>query len=436
MESPASDAVCFPALIMDPPIVDFTYRGKYGQWESFDILQQKAHSIQKQQRVYWTDRIEARINESFTCKSPIVEQLSDDGLNTGASLQWIDLISADLSQVSPSSDGKYRYNTGEFRVVVTQEDRDTLCSAFLRKLVHSADPEDLDEEKNARVSAKTDVLGLLNEVHHASETLQGVLDSLELPGKMRNDTFHPSALLAPPCSESPDCQTPKSAIPGISSEPPDGNEALPNEEPNPVTGDKGALASERDDQSKNSGFLLFSMRKSKSKASDRRRNGGRWSVSERKDLKEYIRGREELSWQQKVDGYRRRFGSHRSDDSIKTQARLMGFHVPDQKKSKVVKLKTRLPSVDSNRLETAGSSAMDDSETGEILYKDASSGSRTPQSLNASKTPDTSASIGEMQPVEATPNLLVDGGDSLFGLHPSFNGPQRSRRSALEQLLN
>lgn len=430
---------------MGSPIVDFTYRGKSGVWESFDSLLEKAHSITKaadcmmdvthkngsiakhQGIPLFRDRIEARINGSFSCKSPIIEQFGDKKMSDGASLQWVDLINANLSQVSPSSDGSYRYKTGDFHVVLSQEDRDTLCSAFFRKLVQSVDPEDVHEEKNARLKAKADILGLLGEIHHASTTLQGALESFGSLGTTSVDTFNSSSTLASPCNGPSHSQTSPpliddSAIAGISSGFLDETEeSLSNEEPGPV-----ASAFERNERSENSLLLSFNSRKSNPKAFYRNRNGGRWTTPERRDLKEYLRGREDLSWQQKIEGYRRRFGSHRSDDAIMKQARFMGFHPSDGKKSKVVKFKVPPLTVDCSQVETPEACAVN-----------GNCGARTPQSPNALRISDTSASIGEIQPVEAGLGFLVDGPDShSFGLCRSSDGPLDSGRGGLEQLLN
>lgn len=156
MESPVHDTACPSPLASDCfSLVDFSYRGKSGPLQPFAPLHEKTQSILKSAESYldilcnngsiakhqgialFRDRIEARINESFTSNRPTTEQPEDDEKHSDISLHWADLVHADISKLSPSDDGKYRYSIGEVSVVIPKEDRDALCSAFLGKLLHS-----------------------------------------------------------------------------------------------------------------------------------------------------------------------------------------------------------------------------------------------------------------------------------------------------------
>lgn len=184
MESPIHDTACPSPLVSDGfSLVDFSYRGKSGRLQPFAPLHEKTQSILKSTENYldilcnngsiakhqgiglFRDRIEARINESFTSSRPTTEQPEDNEKHNDISVHWTDLIYADISKVSPSADGKYRYSIGEVSVVIPKEDRDALCSAFLWKLLRSAEPEDLEKEQMARFSAMQDLIQLMEDMH-------------------------------------------------------------------------------------------------------------------------------------------------------------------------------------------------------------------------------------------------------------------------------
>jgi len=180
MESSSHDmTVSSPFLDDCLPHIDFTYRSRTGRWQPCSPLHGKIQSILEAGEGYldvihnngsiakhqgvalYNDRMEARINQSFTCNHPTIEQPEGNQEKDYAPLEWVDLINADIGKLSPSSDGKYRFNTGEVSVVISKEDRDTLCSTFTQKLLQTVEPEDLTEEKNARASAAVDLIRML-----------------------------------------------------------------------------------------------------------------------------------------------------------------------------------------------------------------------------------------------------------------------------------
>lgn len=172
-----------------PPAVEFTYRSRTGRWQPCASLHGKIQSILEAAEGYldvirnngsiakhqgvalYNDRMEARINQSFTCSRPFIEQPEGNQEEEYTPPDWVDLINADIGELCPSSDGKYRFNTGEVSVVISKEDRDTLCSTFTQKLLQTVEPEDLTEEKNARVGAAIDLMQMLVDISQGKTCL-------------------------------------------------------------------------------------------------------------------------------------------------------------------------------------------------------------------------------------------------------------------------
>lgn len=223
----------------------------------------------------------------------------------------------------------------------------------------------------------------------------------------------------------------------ISSRAIDGNEILANERPASFSDDDIALEPERNEGLQGLGGPSSNTRNS---MRPKQRRNGRWDPSEKKNLADFLRGREGLTWQQQVDGYRRRYGSHRSRQSIRNQATRMGFDMPDGKKnSKIVKLKTPArPTVTyiQSEVRSAGAVAVNDIQN-ETLDIEAYSDARTRQSPRLSEASATHGNVGRNQPVEAALNIYLDDRDTQsYGLHREFKVTGHSSRGALEQLLN
>lgn len=190
MESSGHDRTfSSPSLGNHLPNVDFTYRSKSDQWQPLATLHEKTRSILEAAESYldvmnnngsiaklqgttlYHDRIESRVNQSFTCSRPPIEQAEGNREEHFAPIDWVDLVNTDIAKLNPSSDGKYRYNIGDLSVVISQEDRDTLCSSFIQKLLSTVEPEDVAEEEEARVSAAVDLINILGDIEHGKSCL-------------------------------------------------------------------------------------------------------------------------------------------------------------------------------------------------------------------------------------------------------------------------
>lgn len=96
------------------------------------------------------DRIESKINESFTNSHPPLERLESSGTSHESAPSWADLVQEDLNQLRPSSDGNFRWPIGDQSIVLSREERDLLCSPILKRMLQGVEPEDLQKEKKAR----------------------------------------------------------------------------------------------------------------------------------------------------------------------------------------------------------------------------------------------------------------------------------------------
>lgn len=166
------------------PLIDFGYRCKSGSWQPPSLLFEKilsvsesmeglldviSHdgSVAKHQGVALIkDRIESRVNDIFTSNLPRTALVYDSDENQGVSPERVDFVNIDLNSLNPVGDGQYRYNAGPFSVTIPQEDRDLLCSGFLRRFLYAAEPGDLDTEKNARLAVRQNLNDLLGKLNH------------------------------------------------------------------------------------------------------------------------------------------------------------------------------------------------------------------------------------------------------------------------------
>lgn len=171
----------------------------------------------------------------------------------------------------------------------------------------------------------------------------------------------------------------------------------------------------------------------------RRGHGERWSDRERRDLSDYFQNKEGLSLQQKSDGYRRYYGSHRTLQSITKAAVRMGLDsTGNQRKKKIIKLKTSFnPKSSSNRIAVQSSIAPNASPEHEGLCAEPSSETQCRVSPTSSEAPDPNFVTDQSYLVEAT---LKDHADDQEARTLESRPPSQSRgyslRGGLNQLLN
>lgn len=168
-----------------------------------------------------------------------------------------------------------------------------------------------------------------------------------------------------------------------------------------------------------------------------RRLGGRWSDRERRDLSDYFQNKEGLSLQQKSDGYRRCYGSHRTLQSITKEAVRMGLDsTGNQRKKKIIKLKTSFnPKSSSNRIAVQRPIAPNASPEREGLCAEPSSEAQLRVPPTSSEAPD--LNVIADQTVKATLKDHVDGQEAhTLESRPPSQNREHSIRGSLNQLLN
>lgn len=135
---------------------------------------------------------------------------------------------------------------------------------------------------------------------------------------------------------------------------------------------------------------LFGAPSTNRKTYKRRRQGGRWSNREKRNLSDYFQNKEGLSLQQKSDGYRRCYGSHRTLQSITKEAVRMGLDsTGNQRNKKIVKLKTSFNlKSSSNRIAVQSPIAPNAPPEHEGLFAEPSSEAQFRISPTSSEAPD------------------------------------------------
>ena len=155
--------------------LNFSFRPEIGQLQPLGSLSEKLQTILKHAEDYssvlhdngsvarqqgaplFRDKIEAKINDSFSCSFPPTEELGDEQAYRGAFPKWVELIQANLCSIKSSLDGKYRCRVRHFLVEISEDDRNALCSPFLQNLLGKPDPEDLQKEQESRSTLRAEV---------------------------------------------------------------------------------------------------------------------------------------------------------------------------------------------------------------------------------------------------------------------------------------
>lgn len=115
--------------------------------------------------------MEARIYQSFIFNRPSIEQTEGNHKEEYTLPDWMDLINTDIGELNPSSNGKYRFNTGGVCCDIEKENRNTLCSTFTQKLLQTVESEDMTEEENARFGAAIDIIQILIDINQGKTCL-------------------------------------------------------------------------------------------------------------------------------------------------------------------------------------------------------------------------------------------------------------------------
>ncbi|KAJ5569264.1 hypothetical protein N7450_011750 [Penicillium hetheringtonii] len=326
MESSGHDRTfSSPSLGNHLPNVDFTYRSKSDQWQPLATLHEKTRSILEAAESYldvMNNNGKSRVNQSFTCSRPPIEQAEGNREEHFAPIDWVDLVNTDIAKLNPSSDGKYRYNIGDLSVVISQEDRDTLCSSFIQKLLSTVEPEDVAEEEEARVSAAVDLINILGDIEHASTVIQKTLIPLfdSYDDKIKEHILSSTSSEDQAHSRQMSTSNHVSEIMPINVLTTTAEDKEPAESPSSRSVAEIVDISIREEALHRSGTPPSTRRTSK-----RRSNGERWSDREEKRLSDYFQAQRGLSLQEMSDGYRQCYGSHRTLHSVKKKAIRMGL---------------------------------------------------------------------------------------------------------------